>query len=248
MSTALDREQGKKSGRGLCLWICISFVLLLLSGLSLFSCYLRGQVRKAVSAIDSLNKVATGTSGDAAVAALLNAGGRRFQPCQGAQRAGVGVTTCNDADEGEEYGVYFGVPYELNHLLYEHPLLQYPLQCFGIHPWMAQLSLTKIDGKVTGLSYSVSAARKDGAYVISEVQVSPRPIRESGETTLYRINYSQRRNLIPDLFTWISPNLQLDERRRLATFRLKCLTTFRGCTEPQEISPGAWMEYSRHVR
>src|SRR5437660_9448172 len=206
MSTTFNMNRVKKSGRGLRSWICICFALLLLSGPGLFSCYLRSQMRKAVSAIDSLNQVAAGSSGDAAVAMLLNAGGRRFQPCQGAPSVEVGAATCND--EGEEYGAYFGVSYGLNHLLYEHPLLQYPLQCFGIHPWMVQLSLTRVEGKVTGLSYSVTAAQKNGAYVISEVQISQRPIRESDETALYRINYSQRRNLIPDLFTWISPNLQ----------------------------------------
>lgn len=243
MSMTIDKHQGRKTERNFSAWLCVSVVLVLICGLSILGLSLRNQRRRAVSVLDSLNQVTAGTTGDEAIALIIRAGGRRVGPCSPpTQGAGVGaLASCNEAEE--QYGVYFGVPDALNRLLYRHPILQYVLQCFGVHPWMAQASLIRREGKVTGFVYSVTALRKDGVYVASDVEVSSRLIREPGEPSLYRVGYDLKRNLIHRLHAWISPDLPLDERRRLATYKLDCLTTIRGCLDPGEISPGAWSEY-----
>ena len=213
----------------------------------MFGFYLRNQRQKAVNTLDDLNQVTSGTAGDAAVNMIIREGGSKAKPCLALLRAGAEkAVACNEAEK--QYGIQFGLPDDLNRLLYRHPILQYPLQYFGIHPWWAELSLMRKEGEVTGLIYSVTTVGKDGAYVISNVQISSRFIRETGEPPLYRVGYELKRNLIHRLHIWISPELSIEERRRLATYNLDCLTTFHGCSEPKELNPGAWMEYSKQVR
>lgn len=243
MNTVPTGMQEARMGKvGFRLVILVCFVLGLALGSS--NLYLRYERRQALAVIDSLNQVAVGTSGDAAVDAIIKAGGDKVEHCHDSQKLSDKASgSCQEVEQ--QYGVSFGLPHWLNRTMVEHPLVQQVTKYFGVHPWMVEVSLTRVNDAVKRIFFLSAAGRTDGATITSLTSVSSEDSPGSGQSPLYQVTYRQTRNLLPELHIWISPVLSLDERKRLATPNLKCLTTIRGCFETSEISPAAWGEYTR---
>jgi hypothetical protein len=194
--------------------------------------------------ITTLNQAAIGTPSEAPIAGIVNAGGSRTDPCGDHKTANPNAKErCEEG--GEQYGIYLGLPYQLNHFLFEHPIFQRLLRYSGVHPWFVEATLATKNGRITRIFYMTLASRVDRANVLSAVDISPQELSNPNGNPPFRISYTQRRNLIPELHAWISPALAVEERARLTDYRLDCLTTFKGCLEPAEINPALWKEYNR---
>ena len=204
----------------------------------------RYQIKKALMVITTLNHASIGTPSEASIAAIMNAGGSRSDHCLDGKRLNPGTSEPCEGSE-EQYGIYLGLPYWLNHLAFELPIFQYGLRYFCVHPWFVEASLSTKSGRLTRIFYLTVATRVDRANVLSQVDISPRDLSEPDGGPPYSVSYVRRRNLIPELHVWISPVLPIQERIQLLDYKLDCLSTLKGCLEPAEISPGLWQGDSR---
>lgn len=219
------------------------FLLLLVCGVSC-AIYSRLQRNKTAKVIASLNQAEIGTSGEALITIIKNAGGSLSKGCLSGKS--LSLQTKEPCEQSEmEYAIYLGLPYWLNHILFEHTSFQHVLRNFGVHPWFVEAFLSTINGKISRISYSTVVVRTDRANVLSRVDIAPKLFSEPEGNARYTVHYVQERNLIPELHAWISPTLSVQDRVQLTEFRLDCLSTIRGCLEPAEISPGLWHEYMR---